>query len=77
MLFVLLGLCFLVVNASVEYPEALKKCLTYEALSKWYMDLHGMYNPNLDWSNELSYEACYDLVGLEPNNIYVRLDPKV
>ncbi|KAK6056003.1 hypothetical protein COOONC_06491 [Cooperia oncophora] len=33
-----------------------------------------MYNPNLEWNNELSYEACYDLVGIEPNNIYVRLD---
>ncbi|KAK6056004.1 hypothetical protein COOONC_06492 [Cooperia oncophora] len=74
MLFVLLGLCFVLANANVEYPDALAKCITYRAQSDWFRSFNRMYNPNLEWNNELSYEACYDLVGIEPNNIYVRLD---
>ncbi|KAK6050751.1 hypothetical protein COOONC_11744 [Cooperia oncophora] len=74
MLFVLVGLCFLLVNASNEYTDALAKCTTYEPLSKEYIDFNGRYNPNLEWDNELSYAACYDLVGLEPNNVNVRYE---
>uniref|UniRef100_A0A2C9LQM7 SCP domain-containing protein n=1 Tax=Biomphalaria glabrata TaxID=6526 RepID=A0A2C9LQM7_BIOGL len=74
MLFALLGLCFLLVNANTEYPEALKKCLTYDAVSEWYIAFNRMLNRNLDWNNKLSYEACYDLVGLEKNNVNERYE---
>ncbi|KAK6052637.1 fibroin P25 [Cooperia oncophora] len=73
MLFVLVGLCFLLVNASNEYPEALAKCTTYEPVSREYIDFNGRYNANLDLNSEFSYAACYDLV-VEPNNVNVRYE---
>ncbi|KAK6035398.1 hypothetical protein COOONC_27097 [Cooperia oncophora] len=63
MLFAIAGLCFLLANVLGDYSSpTLDKCLTYKANNNWYKEFHLYYNRNLEWDDELSNDACNELV---------------